>query len=95
MKVRCPYCEGVGFSGPPTGPRPGSASRATERSSPDPPNSIDVVDDDFRFPAEGPKSSRRGTLSLTTWLIAMGAASLAVVILFALIVNIVLPGPPP
>ena len=51
---------------------------------------------EFRFPVEGDSpSDRRPTWSFRPRMIVLGAVSILVIAVFATLVNIILPGPPP
>lgn len=111
VKVRCPYCQGVGVAllPPPeaaaaplkqsaVAERPqeaqqgaGSAAAATEQEPPIPADAFNS----FRFPSEeGGVEPQRTAMSSKLRLFLWIGASAGVVLLFALLVNLVLPGPP-
>jgi predicted Zn finger-like uncharacterized protein len=110
VKVRCPHCKGIGLTArkapavpaesmkkaaplnrvesiePPAQP---AESRSVE-FSPEP-----DVSDEFRFPSEREAEPERGK-TRGTWprVLVWVGASLAIILAFALIVNLVLTGPP-
>jgi predicted Zn finger-like uncharacterized protein len=110
VKVRCPHCQGIGTVGPPAKQHeetlsvsepliaPPEPPQPQVDKKPQPEYRQELFDplDDIRFPSdsalpEAPTRSRRKWLTVAVW----GVASLAVIGFFALLVNLVLPGPRP
>ena len=100
LKIRCPYCKEIGLVGaqPPGGAplaeksavsRKIEVSEATELSLP--PDAFK----DFRFPSEedaAPPGRRH--LSTKMRILLWIGASAGIIMMFALLVNLILPGPP-
>jgi hypothetical protein len=100
LKVRCPHCKGIGF----VGARPSrGAPLPEERASSPGTEASDTTDlslppdafKDFRFPSEEDVSPPgRRFLSAKMRILVWIGASVGIIIIFALLVNLVLPGPP-
>jgi hypothetical protein len=102
VKAKCPHCLGSGYvedaamNGLRSAPLVGADSQPveipwSERS----PTRPDGSEETFRFPAEGGATERQQRAgSRIRRLIWWSVASILVIAVFALIVNLVLPGPP-
>ncbi len=108
-KVRCPHCRGLGLvrTQPPGEPQAPSAKTPSGHAALAGPSGAGVVRsaqpavheepeyvDEYLFPAERetlPYERQPGVISLR--IVAWAVASVLVVLLFALLVNLILPGP--
>jgi predicted Zn finger-like uncharacterized protein len=100
LKVRCPHCKGVGFAGArPSGGAPFPERRASSPGTQAaetaelalPPDAFK----DFRFPSEEDRARPvKRSMSAKTRILVWIGASIGIIIIFALLVNLVLPGPP-
>ncbi|MBM4329418.1 MAG: hypothetical protein FJ118_19915 [Deltaproteobacteria bacterium] len=99
VRVRCPHCEEVGWV------RDASDGRETKIRGPGPsaalsshaPATLGEPDyaDDYRFPVEQEAAaSQRSAMALRARILVWLVLSLGVIVIFAFLVNLILPGPP-
>lgn len=99
VTVRCPHCKEVGWVKDP------SAARRFETRVPGPsaalsshgPAALGEPDyvNDYRFPAEQEaEASQRSVMALRARILVWVLLSLGVILVFAFLVNLILPGPP-
>lgn len=106
VKVRCPSCRGIGLTSyDPNEDGVEAAAQTRDRHeyrepsdtvAPDTQRVADLqVPSDFRFPAEGdPDAPQRRSMGKGFKMFLWAAASLGIILFFAMLVNLVLPGPP-